>query len=455
MNNTQDIKSGRVLAVICVAAFLVPFMGSALNLALPGIGEAFSMKAVTLTWMSTAYLIPTAILQVPFARLADMIGRRKVFEWGVAGFALFTILSGFAPSAATMIILRFLSGVCSAMMFGTNIAILTSSFPPEQRGRALGINAACVYTALAAGPFFGGMLTHYFGWQSIFFVSGTTALVVVALSRLFIRREWVEARGEKFDYMGSLIYGLALFGLIYGFTKLPHAAGFIWLGTGIAALTGFVWFERRHSSPVFNVRLFTGNRVFALSSLSALINYAANSAVAFMLSLYLQYVRGFDARAAGLVLISQACIQAVFSLMSGRLSDHIAPSRLATIGMAVSVCGLGGLFFITATTPIWMIVVMLLLLGMGFGVFSSPNTNVIMGSVDKRYYGQASATAGTMRLTGQAFSMGIAAMAIALQVGDRKITPDLHSHFISSMHITFGIFALLCLLGVYASSRRK
>jgi MFS family permease len=443
-----------VLLVLCAAAFLVPFMGSSLNLALPGIGERFSMRAVTLTWMATAYIIATAIFQIPFARMADMLGRRRVFEWGLIGFSLFTALSGFAPNGTTLIALRALSGMCSAMMFGTNIAILTASFSPEKRGKVLGINSAVVYAALAAGPFLGGMLTHYLGWQSVFFICGGAGIMVFALSRIFLKQEWIEARGGKFDLVGSVIYGAAIFCLIFGFTKLPELYGFALTVAGVAGICLFAWYERRLASPVLDVKLFSGNRIFALSSLSALINYASNSATAFMLSLYLQYIRGYDARTAGLVLICQACVQSLFSLWSGRMSDRVDATKLATAGMLVSVAGLAGLFFVGAATPVYMIIVILVLLGAGFGIFSSPNTNVIMSSVDARSYSQASATTGTMRLTGQAFSMGIAGMAIALQVGNQAITPALYPRFITSMHMTFGIFAVLCLIGAYASSRR-
>lgn len=447
-------QQNKALLVLCMSAFLVPFMGSALNLALPEISNRFSMKAVTLTWMATAYLISTAVFQIPFARMADLIGRKKVFILGVFFFSVCTILSGLSPSGDLLILLRFLSGIGSAMMFGTNIAILTAIFPPEKRGKALGINTAVVYSSLAAGPFLGGILTHYFGWQSIFYVCGSVGLLVVILSHFFLKQEWVESKGEKFDYRGSIIYGIGLLGLIYGFTELPHIYGFIWLFVGILSFVFFVIYEKKCLFPVFNVRLFSDNRVFALSSLAALINYASTSAVAFMLSLYLQYVKGFDARHAGLILISQACIQSVFSLLSGRLSDRILPSRLATTGMLIVVAGLFGMTFITSETPVYQLIVLLLLLGVGFGIFSSPNTNVIMSSVDKKYYGQASATTGTMRLTGQAFSMGIAGMAISLQVGNREIKPEVYPQFLQSMHITFIVFLCLCLIGVYASAQR-
>lgn len=450
----QNTSATRGLIILCTAAFLVPFMGSALNLALPRISAAFSMNAVTLTWMATVYLISTAIFQIPFARVADLVGRKKIFLLGVGLFSLCTFLCGFAPSGGVLILLRFFSGVGSAMMFGTLIAIITSLFPPESRGKALGINSAVVYAALAAGPFVGGMLTHYLSWQSIFFTAAGIGLLVLIMARFFLRGEWVEARGEKFDIMGSILYGVGLAGVIYGFSTLPNPRGFVCLGIGLISFAGFVCFKRQQDSPVFNVRLFSGNRVFSLSSLAALINYAATSAIAFMLSLYLQYVRDFDARHAGLILISQACVQSVFSLISGHYSTRFDSSRMATAGMMVIVVGLAGLISLSVSTPVWVLILLLILLGAGFGTFSAPNTNVIMSSVDKRYYSQASAVTGTMRLTGQAFSMGIAGMAISFTMGKEAMVPELYPAFMQSMRMTFIVFMVMCLIGVYASSAR-
>ncbi len=448
-------SKNKALFVICTASFLAPFMGSSLNLALPQISETFSMKAVTLTWMATAYLISTAIFQIPFAKIADMVGRKKIFLWGVFIFSVCTFFCGFAPSGTILILLRVFAGIGSAMMFGTSMAILTSLFSAKKRGKALGINTAVVYFSLAAGPFIGGLLTNYFGWQSIFFVCSGVGLLVVILGKIFLQGEWIEAKGEKFDIVGSVIYAVGLFGLIYGFSNLPNINGFVWILTGIIAFVLFIYQEKKCLFPVFDVKLFSGNRVFALSSLAALINYAATSAIAFMLSLYLQYVRGFDASYAGLILISQACVQSVFSLLAGKLSEKYEPATLATSGMLIIVLGLLGLIFLTTTTSIWILVVLLFLLGIGFGIFSSPNMNVIMSSVGKKYYGQASATTGTMRLTGQSFSMGIASMAISLEVGNKKIVPELYPEFMDSLKITFIVFLALCIIGIYASSVRR
>ena len=450
----KQINQHTALLILCLASFLVPFMGSAINLSLPQIGKSFSMGAVSQSWIATIYLITTAIFQVPFARLADLFGRKRTFISGLTLFGISAFLCGLSPSGAILITMRALSGLGCAMMFGTSMAILVSIFPSRHRGKAIGINTAVVYFALASGPFLGGILTHNWGWQSLFYLVGFLGFVVAIFAIIILKHEWIEAKGEHFDYLGSVIFALGLFGLIFGFSKLPGTIGLIFITTGIICFIAFVFYELKDKQPVFNVRIFFGNKIFGLSCLSALLNYACISAVAFMMSLYLQNVRGFTPQNAGLILIVQACIQCIASLYAGRLSDRLNPSTLATSGMVIIVVGLAGLIFVTPNTSLFFIVLLLFLLGFGFGLFSSPNSTIIMSSIDKKYYGQASATMGTMRLTGQAFSMGIATMAISLSVGNKLITTELHSNFMKSFHLTFIICAALCIVGVYTSSFR-
>lgn len=445
----------KALAVLCLASFLVPFMGASLNLSLPQISNAFSMNAVTLTWISTAYLISSAVFQVPFAKVGDRVGRKKIFLGGVFVFSFFTLLSCIAHTSGGLILFRCMAGIGSAMMFGTSMALLTALFPKGKRGAAFGIHTAFVYAALAAGPLLGGWMTQYWGWRSIFYVSAAIGFGVFVLSSLFLKDEGVEAKGEKFDTYGVIAYAAGLFSLIYGFANLPDWNGLLWILAGTVLLTAFVRIEGHCPYPVFNVRLFSQNRVFALSSVAALIHYAATAAIAFMLSLYLQYVRGFEAGTAGLVLIAQAVFQSLFTLWAGWRSDRVSPSRLATGGMSILSLGLLGLVFLTPTTPLWILVALLMLLGAGFGMFSSPNTHVIMSSVDPKYYGQASATTGTVRLTGQAFSMGVAGMTLSLRMGDSKMIPELYPQFMQSLKMTCIVFFGLCLIGVYASSARS
>lgn len=450
----NKVNPGALLFILCLGSSLVPFMSSALNLALPYINKDLSLNAVMSGWVPTSYMLTTAILQIPCARIADMIGRKKVFVWGVVILTVFTVLSGLATTGATLIVYRSLAGIGSAMMFGTSTAILTSSIPAQKRGKAMGILTATVYSSLAAGPFIGGLLTQYFNWHSIFFVSAFVSLIVAVGGYLIIKEDWKEDVRSKFDTVGSVLFAFGLSSLIYGFTMLPHVLGFVFIGIGIVILLLFGLYEKKQEFPVFNVQIFLQNKVFRMSSLSALINYSATFAISFMLSLYLQYVRGLSPRDAGFILIIQSVIQAIASLKSGSLSDKMSATFLATLGMSVIAVGLVGLCFISETTNYYFLGGMMVLLGLGFGIFSSPNTNIIMSSVERKYYGLASATMGTMRLTGQSLSMGIAIMAISIAVGNIDLSIAPHPQFIGSMRITFVICLALCLFGIYASSVR-
>jgi MFS family permease len=327
-------------------------------------------------------------------------------------------------------------------------------FPPGERGRVLGINVAAVYTGLSIGPFVGGLLTQNLGWRSVFFTAVPVGLTAILFITQRLKGEWAEARGETFDLIGSVIYALTLLTLIYGFSRLPDALGAGLILISVAGFATFVWWELRTAQPVLNLDLFVRNRPFALSSLAALINYAATSAVTFLLSLYLQYIQALSPQQAGLVLIAQPIVQATFSPVAGRLSDRIEPRIVASAGMMLTATGLLLLILIGPGTPLWTIIAILMLLGFGFALFSSPNMNAIMGSVRKRFYGVASGMVGTMRLIGQMLSMGIATLLFALYLGRVEITPEVYPLFLTAMRSAFAIFAALCVGGIFASLSR-
>lgn len=455
MKQTAKKQSNQLIFVICLGASLVPFMSSALNLALPEINQSLSLSAVHSGWIQSAYMLSTAIFQIPCAKLADMLGRRKIFLTGVILSLACTLLCSFSVTGTQFIVLRFFMGIGSAMMFGTSMAILLAHVGPEKRGWVLGINTATVYFSLAAGPVLGGILTQHFGWQSIFYVAVSISLLVLVGGIRYIKEDWKEKEKQPFDALGSILYALALSGIIYGFSTLPSWWSLLLLALGILLLILFGMFEKKVRYPVYNIRLFLENRVFRMSSISALINYSATFAVSFILSLYLQYIRGFTPSTAGAILIMQALIQGVVSLKSGSLSDKKSPTMLATLGMSIISAGLLSLVFINENTPILLITLILGTLGFGFGLFSSPNTHVIMSSVEKKDYSMASATTGTMRLAGQSFSMAIAMMAISVTVGNIKITPNVHGLLMDATRITFASCALLCVVGIYTSSVRE
>jgi EmrB/QacA subfamily drug resistance transporter len=447
----HDNARNTALFIAILAGFITPFDLSAVTIALPTLAAEFSMDAIQMGWVSTAYLLASAVFLVPFGRIADIYGRKRVFATGLSIFTLASFLMILAPSALTVILLRVLQGFGSAMIFGTAVAILTSTTPPEQRGKALGIYTTSVYLGLSMGPFFGGILTDHFGWRSIFFVNVPLGLFAVALIFLFLKGEWADCRGERFDLGGSIQYGLTLICVMYGFSLLPEREGFILLIAGILMLAVFIARELRISYPLWNIRLFAKNRVFLFSNMAALINYGATFAVTFFLSLYLQYITGFSPEHAGMILVVQPVVMALVSPVAGRLSDRIEPGKIASAGMALSALSLVFLTLTGSDTPLLTFIGILALLGIGLGLFSSPNTNAIMGSVERCYYGVASGTLGTMRLAGQMLSMGIAMMVLAVFVGNVQITPDLYPAFIGGMKISMGIFAAMCIAGIFFS----
>jgi len=439
------------LIIAILSSFMTPFMGSSINLALPAIAREFKIDAVILTWIPTAYLLASGVCLVPFGRLADLYGRKKIFGLGMVAFTLSSLLCAVASSAFQLIVFRVFQGIGSAMIFSTGLAILTSVFPPHERGKVLGISVAAVYTGLSLGPVLGGLLTQHFTWRSVFLANLPVGLVILIVILWGLREEWAEARGEPFDLRGSIIYGAGITGFIGGISLLPSLESLALLFVGTAALWGFVKWEMRTKSPVFPLDLFTSNRVFAFSSLAAFINYSATFAITFLLSLYLQHIKGLNPRDAGLILIFQPVVMAACSPVAGWLSDRIEPRVVATAGMALTTLGLLPFSFLTQDSSLSFLIGGLIILGMGFGLFSSPNTNAIMGSVEKKFYGLASGAVGTMRLLGMMISMGMATAVFALFIGRVEISRDNHSALLKSLGILFSLFSLLCFFGIFAS----
>ncbi len=452
MNDKTAKRSALIIA--STSAFLTPFMISSINIALPAIGKEFETDAVVLSWVATSYLLAAAVCLVSFGKLADIYGRKKIFMMGQILVAVTSFLAAISNSAPMLIVFRIFQGAGGAMIFATGLAILTSVYPPQERGKVLGIAVAAVYIGLSCGPFFGGWLTQHFSWRAIFLANIPIGGFIIVLIVLRLKGEWKGAEGDPFDFVGALIYSVAIIAILYGISILPAGLSIALLIVGLVALAVFVKWERKIESPVFEVKLFIENRTFAFSCLAALINYSATFAVTFLLSLYLQYIKELTPQAAGIVLIAQPIIMAVFSPLSGKLSDRIEPRVIASAGMVLTMLGLVLLAFVGNNTVLIFIIISLMILGFGFALFSSPNMNAIMGSVDQRYYGIASGSVGTMRLLGQMLSMGIATLIFALFIGRAQITPEYYPALIKSVRVALVVFAGLCGVGIYFSLYR-
>ncbi|MCK9579713.1 MAG: MFS transporter [Methanoregula sp.] len=440
-----------ILIVASLSSFLVPYTGSSITVALPAMAAQFNADAVTLGWITSAYIIAAAVFIVPFGRYADIVGRRKIFLAGVLIFTIASLACAFAPTETILIMFRFIQGIGGAMLFATSVAIVTQVYGPGERGAALGITIATVYAGLSLGPFLGGFLTDNFGWPAIFLITIPIGIITIALTLREVRHEWADAAGEEFDLFGACIYAVMLFSLVYGMLMLPDMNGLLWITAALGSFILFCWWEKRKKYPLMDMTVFSHNRTFVFSNIAAMINYGATYGVGVLLALYLQYIQGFSASAAGLILVAQPVVQMLFSPVAGRFSDRIEPRIVSTAGMAITMAGLSVFIFLTPSTPLWIIVANLMVMGLGYGLFSSPNTNAIMSSVEKKHLGIASGMVATMRSLGQLLSMAIAMFCFAVFIGPVTITPVVYPALMASVTTAFLVFTLICLIGVAAS----
>ncbi|MGZ7116707.1 MAG: MFS transporter [Methanobacterium sp.] len=452
----NKINKTAILLIATIATFLSPFMAISINIALPTISNELAVNAILLSWISTAYLLTSAMLAVPFGRIADIYGMKKIFTYGIIILTIASFLAAISPSAELLIITRAIQGIGSAMVFVTGLAIITSVFPPEERGKAIGINITALYLGFVISPVLGGFLTQYLGWRSIFFLVVPLGLLVIALVFWKMKgKEWAACKGEKLDYWGSLLYIITLALTLIGFSSITSTLGMAMVILGIIGLISFVILELRVEQPVLEMKLFFKNRMFAFSNLAALISYMSIFAIVFLLSLYLQFIKGLDPRVVGLILVVQTVFMVIMSPIAGKLSDRIEPRKLASLGMGIITIGLVIFALITAQTSLYMIVLGLAILGTGIGLFSAPNTNAIMGSVERKYFGVASATVSTMRLIGQTLGMGMILVIFAVYIGAVQFNPQNYPQLMASIQVAFLISVILSIIAILASLARK
>ncbi|OQY23039.1 MAG: MFS transporter [Desulfobacteraceae bacterium 4572_35.2] len=455
VNRTSSVSQTATLVVVCVAHFLMPFMMSAVGVALPVIGREFSASAVQLGLVETTYALSASVFLLAMGRLGDLVGRRQIFRLGLVIFTVSGGLISQAWSIDGVILLRLFQGIGGSMVMATTMAMVVTAFPATQRGRALGIATASVYAGISCGPFLGGSLVSWLGWRSIFYLGVPLGVMAFIVATVKLTEEGPTAKGESFDWRGWIIYALSILALISGVMRLND--GVVWwlvASVGVAGFILFLWYESRQRYPLLNTNLLRHNRMFALSNIAALFNYAGTFGITFFLSLYLQYVKGFPPHTAGLVLIVQPIVQTIFSPMCGRLSDRFPAAKVATVGMLFCAAGIGVAATISKSTSLGFIVVVLVMLGAGFALFSTANTNAIMGSVAARDLGVASGFAASMRTLGMMASMAIITVMFSLYMGEQSVTLATQNEFVQSMQSSLLVFSGLCVAAVASSFGR-
>jgi EmrB/QacA subfamily drug resistance transporter len=445
---------GLTLTMVLLNAFTTPLMLSAVNVALPSIATDLSMNAVLLSWIPMAYLMASAMFVLIFGRIADMVGRKRIFLTGSFCVIVTSLIAAFAVSGTMLIAARFLQGMSAAMLYATQVAIVSSVFPPAQRGRAIGLTVSMIYIGLTIGPMLGGYVIDEFGWRASFMLHIPLAIIVLILGLFFVKGDWSSDERGSFDLFGAIIYITSILIICISVSYLPSTLSLVLLVLSLFGFAFFFLFERGHKHPILNVSLFFTNRVFTFSCLASLIIYTATFANVVQVSLYLQYLKELSATSAGMIMMCQPLTMAIFSPLAGRLSDKIEPRYLATAGMVVSCGGLLLLSNLQIDTDINYLIAALVITGFGFSLFSSPNVSAIMGSVEKRSLGSANGVLATMRIFGQMTSMVLVTMVFALIIGAVEIDISNYDELAKAIRLTFSIAACLCLPGLYFSVAR-
>jgi EmrB/QacA subfamily drug resistance transporter len=419
----EDLHRRRwqLLALTSVGAFMAPLDGSIVSVALPVMGKDLHLSFTAAVWVSAAFLLTTAVLLIPAGRLADQHGRVRYYLIGIAIFTAASVLCAVSMNDTWLIASRILQGAGAAFMGATSAAIVTAVFPPNERGRALGINVMAVYIGLTVGPPLGGFIVDAAGWRWIFLINLPVGIVVLLWGWFMLPRSESEG-GPRLDWIGSLLLGAFLVCLLVPLTfsvqwgwGSPATIGL--LALSVASLVAFVVHERRVESPILNLDLVLKNRLFAAANTAALLNYMALYGIGLLTAIFLELVQGRSAALSGWLLLSQPLLMAALSPFSGRLSDRIGSRVLATGGMVAIAGGMVLLAFISATAPLWHVAGALVVVGLGMAAFSAPNTSAVMGSVRRDQLSQASAFLSTMRTSGQALSVALLGGIAASQLG--------------------------------------
>ena len=447
------------LIVVCTGSFIGPLGMASVNIAIPDLAAELQANAKMVSWIPTIFLLANVALMLPFGKLADNYGRKRIYSYGVMLNMLSSSMCALAFNIEWLLFWRFIQGAASAMIFGTGVAILTSVTPAEKRGFALGIAAACIYIGLTVAPAIGGWLTELWGWRSVFSFQVPLLFLLLMLIKLRLHGEWKNEQKTKFDWRGSGIFIVASTCLVFGLSQLPSLSGMVLLGMSLTAMALFVIHQSKRNQPLIRVQMFKESRVFSMSLTTSLLMYASNYPLTFLLSLYLQYVKGFSPSESGQIILMQALAMAFLAPMSGKLSDRVQPPLLATTGCCIVAAGFFVLSRMDIDTQAWYIGSSLLLIGIGFGLFSTPKNNAIMGAVHPSELGVASASLNLARTIGKLVGMSLVNLLVHHYVGDAQIVPEQYPALLQTvlvaLNISFGCVVVACIISGFRGRESK
>lgn len=439
-----------VVMISFITSFFAVFLSNGIIIGVPAIAQDFAMNNVIQNWVPTIFFLVVAVFTVPAGQISGKFGVKKSLLAGITVFLIGSIGACISFSTETFLLFRIMQGAGVAFLNVSAMAMVVHAVPPRNRGKALGFTVTGVYLATSLSPVICGFLVHNLGWRSMFYFVIPFLVLCIILMIVKIPQEWRTYQDDKIDKVGSILYGVGILFFIYGFTALITTPGKILAVLGIILLVIFGAYELRQRSPVFNMNLFR-NKKFTSSNIAALCSYIAIMVVTTILNYHFQYVRGWNAQMSGLILIITPIIMAIMAPNTGKLSDKVHPQKLAAIGMGIATIALLILTFLTKDTPVYIVVIAMVLQGIGMGMFSSPNMNAIMSSVPPKDAPTASASQATMRTIGQTMSLGLLTLIFAWIMGNLELSTQYAGMIIQASQTICAICTVACVLAVFAS----
>ncbi|WP_405274765.1 MFS transporter [Methanobrevibacter sp.] len=439
-----------VVFVAFITSFFAVFLSAGIVLGVPAIASEFGMNNIFQNWIITLNALVIAIFTLPAGQISGKYGVKKSLIIGVTIYLLSSIGACMSFSTESFLIFRVFQGIGIAFSNVSAMAMVVQAVKPQNRGKALGFTVTGVYLAGSLSPVFCGFLVHNFGWRTMFYFVIPFLMLCIVLMIFKIPQEWKTYEGSRIDSLGYLIYGIGITLFIYGFTNLMNSFGAISIFIGSILLIVFGYYELRIDSPAFNMNLFK-NMKFTSSNVAALCSYLAIASITTILNYHFQYVRGWNAQMSGLILIITPIIMALIAPNSGKLSDKIHPQKLAAIGMSIATITLMILIFLDVNTPLYLIVIAMILQGIGMGLFTTPNTNAIMSSVPPNETPNASAAQSAMRTMGQTISMGLLTLVFAWIMGNLKLSSEYAGLIVQSSQLVCIICTIICIIAIFAS----
>jgi len=443
-----------VLVAIGTGTLMASLDGSVVNTILPLLKNIFRTDVASIEWVVTIYLLVLSGLMLTFGRLGDLLGHKKVILGGFGIFIISSALCGLSWSSTALVTFRALQAIGGAMLASNSPAIITATFPAEQRGRAFGLVSTMTYIGLTIGPSLGGWLAQTVGWRTVFYINLPIGLFALSLSLAVIPWDQPADLGQRFDIPGAVLFLAGLTSLMLGLNKgadwgwtSPAVIGLLLLA--VILLVVFILVERRSASPMLDVSLFCVP-LFSTATVSALLNYICVYTIIFLMPFYLIQGRGLNPAQAGLVLTAQPVLMAIIAPISGAFSDKVGSRGPGMIGMGIMSIGLFILARIGAGTAFWLVVLGLSITGIGTGTFISPNTSALMGSAPRSRQGIASGVQATARNFGMVLGIGMAGAIFTTQLAH-----NLPDSLFRGVDLGFLAAALVAATGILASALKE